>query len=403
MPEAMTKDSNRTRLTWICYLCYFFTGSLVTVSGMMLGPIAKTYGVSPGSISYVFTLQNGLMFIIILVGGFMMQKISLKKLFLLAIIVEFIAMGILQIFVSMPFSFAIFMAVVGFSGGIFMALASFLIVRIYSDPVARSTRLVMADFFFSFSGVVMPMLAGQLLQYHVFWIVIYYVISIVGLVILFMVVASKFPDVVADSRDNAELYTEKWGAPVYLISISCFFFIMGELVFAQWLPLYLQRYMNVSEGRSGMYESLFWGFMAIGLFVGRFVMKKFRLGNFIIGTFGLATLFMIIIALVPNELVIAIAIIFCGFFNSVVYASMLAYGSLQVKHNPPTLIAFILAIGTLGTMASSPVSGYLANNMSIHAAFASCFILYIIGFIFFLLCRSCSKAEKIHGELRGEG
>lgn len=403
MIESMVNDRNKVRLKWICYLCYFFCGSLITVTGMVLGPIAKTYGLTPGSISYIFTIQNGLMFFVILFGGFMMQKVSMKKLFLIAIIAEFIGIAILQIFVKMPFSFAVFMLVVGFSGGMFMCLASFLIVRIYSDPVARSTSLVMADFFFSFAGILVPFIAGQLLSFNVLWIVNYYMVSIVGLVVLFMVIASKFPDVVSETKQNATHYKEKWGASIFLVGISCFFFIMGELVFAQWLPQYLQNYIHVSVAKSGMYASLFWFFMAVGLFAGRFVMKKFKLGSFIIATFGLATIFLIIIAFVPNELVIAVAIICCGFFNSVVYASMLAYGSLQVKHNPPTLIAFILALGTLGTMASAPVSGFIANNMSINAAFSSCAILYVIGFIVFLIGRVYSKAEKIHGDLRGEG
>ena len=66
MIESMVNDRNKVRLKWICYLCYFFCGSLITVTGMVLGPIAKTYGLTPGSISYIFTIQNGLMFFVIL-------------------------------------------------------------------------------------------------------------------------------------------------------------------------------------------------------------------------------------------------------------------------------------------------------------------------------------------------
>lgn len=402
MEESLQTVRHQGRLTWICYLCYFFTGSLVTVTGMVLGPIADYYGVKPGNIDYIFTVQNGVMAVIILMGGMLMKNVRLKKLFLLAIVTEFVGMAIMQSFIEMPWSFVLFMGVVGFSGGLFMALASFLIVRIHPDPQDRSTRLVMADFFFSFSGVVVPYIAGLMLGQNIFWIYIYYLISIVGVAMLFMVVLSKFPNVVSETKDNASLYQEKWGISIFLVAASCYFFIMGELVFSQWLPEYLQNYIHLSVETAGTYSSLFWMFMALGLFVGRFVMKKFHLGSFIIGTYGLATLFLTLTTLIPNAVVIAVCIMLCGFFNSVVYASMIAYGSLQVKHTPPTLISFILAIGTLGTMSSSPVSGFIANTISIQAAFTSCFILYIIGFVFFLFARLFSKAEKIHGALKGE-
>jgi MFS transporter, TsgA protein len=397
----MSEKSNERLLTWICYLCYFFTGSLVTVTGVVLAPIAAFYNCRPGDIAYIFTVQNAPMFIIIIVGGFLMKNVSLKKLFLIGIIAEFAGLAIVQIFLDITFSFVLFMGIVGFSGGMFMCLASFLIVRLYNDPKSRSTRLVMADFFFSFSGVVVPLVASQLLAHNVFWLVIYYLITLVGVLMLFMVVASKFPDIVAETQSNQHLYNEKWGLSVYLVSAACFFFIMGELVFAQWFPLYLQQYLKLSIARSGEFASLFWLFMAIGLFVGRFVMKKFKLAPFITVCFLLATFFLFILSVVPSEYVVMVAVILCGFFNSIVYACLIAYGSLQVKHTPPTIIAFILGCGTLGTMCSSPVSGFIANNIGIHAALNSSWVLYIIGFILFLLTCSFSKAEKIHGEIRG--
>jgi len=397
----MNEKSNERIQTWICYLCYFFTGSLVTVTGVVLAPIATFYNCSPGDIAYIFTVQNAPMFIIIIIGGFLMKTVSLKKLFLFGIIIEFIGLAFLQVFLDMTFSFVFFMGIVGLSGGMFMCLGSFLIVRLYNDPKLRSTRLVMADFFFSFSGVIVPYIASQLLEHNVFWLVIYYLITLVGIFMLFMVVCTKFPDIVAETHSNKDLYHEKWGLSVYLVSASCFFFIMGELVFAQWLPLYLQKYVGLSIARAGEFMSLFWLFMAIGLFAGRFVMKKFKLAPFITVCFLFATIFLLILSVVPSKYVIMVSIILCGLFNSVVYACLIAYGSLQVEHAPPTIIAFILGCGTLGTMCSSPVSGFIANNVSIHAALHSSWVLYIIGFVLFLLTYAFSKAERIHGDIRG--
>lgn len=398
----MEEKRNTKLLTIICYLSYFFTGSLVTVTGVVLGPIAEFYQYKPGTISYLFTAQNGLMFVIIIVGGFLMKKFSLKNLFVFGILIEIFGLAFLQIFIDFAFSFAIFMGIIGLAGGMFMSLASFLVVRLFADPKIRSKRLVMADFFFSFSGVVLPIVVTQLLKLNIFWLVLYYLLTLVGIAMLFLITKSNFPTVLTKSENNEDLYNEKWGLPVICVALSCLFFIFAELTFSEWFPLYLQKYLNFSDSAAGNSISMFWAFMAIGLFAGRFVIQKFKLGQFIFICYSLACISLIILSIVTYTPVIIIAIITYGFFNSVIYASMISYGSLQVLNSPPTLVTFILACGTLGTMLSSPVSGFLANKFSIFAAFNSCWVLLLIGFAFFLLTFIFSKAEHIHGTLRGK-
>ena len=399
MGERMNEVSSKRTLTLICYLCYFFTGSLVTVTGVVLGPIATYYHYRPGTISYIFTAQNGAMFLIIIFGGLLMKNVSLKKLFLIAIFVEFAGLAILQIFTHIPVLFILFMGIIGFSGGIFMGIASFLIVHIYNDPKIRSTRMVMADFFFSFSGIIIPFFAAQLLKHNVFWLSIYYFITISGILILFLVIFAKFPNIVSETHTKKDLYSEKWGIAVYLIAISCFFFIGGELIFAEWLPLYLQKYLLFSEVKSANFMSMFWIFMAVGLFAGRFIMKYFRLGRFILFCFLIATISLTAVSVIPDATIIMWAIMAYGLFNSIIYACMLAYGSLQVKHVPPTLMAFVLGIATLGTMFYAPITGYISNTFSIHAALNTSWVFYLVSITAFFFAFLLSKAEKIHTEM----
>ena len=79
----ITKDSKR-RLNLIAYVCYFFTGALITTLGLVLGPVSAAFHKDPGFIGQMFTLLNFGLFVPILVGGVLMQKYSIKSLLAIA-------------------------------------------------------------------------------------------------------------------------------------------------------------------------------------------------------------------------------------------------------------------------------------------------------------------------------
>lgn len=51
----------------------------------------------------------------------------------------------------------------GISGGFFMAVGSYMIVHMYNDHKVRAKNILFTDFFFSFGGVLTPIIASWLI------------------------------------------------------------------------------------------------------------------------------------------------------------------------------------------------------------------------------------------------
>jgi len=74
----MTKN-NRTLLTWISNLSYALTGSLIIVTGIVMGDIAIYFDVPISSMSNTFTFLNSGILVAIFLNVWLMQIVSFKR------------------------------------------------------------------------------------------------------------------------------------------------------------------------------------------------------------------------------------------------------------------------------------------------------------------------------------
>jgi MFS transporter, TsgA protein len=383
-------------LLTISALCYFFTGSIVTTTGVLLGPIGKSFGIRLGSMGYVFTFLNFGIFLTLALGGVLIRRISLKKLLAGSALLSIITIVFLSFDASMSvYSVVIF--VIGAASGVFMAVGSYLIVRLYSDPKLRSSKLIMVDFFFSFAGIVMPMLFGFLLGAHIQWIALYYIIALLSLVIILLVLKAKFPGLLrAKLPDEKTPAHEKWNMAVYVVGFSAFAFILAELILSAWLPTYLERTMDFSISRAAMFVTMYWLAKAVGLFVNQYTVKKMPLRVYLLFSVLLGCVFVAVLANVRIPLVIMGALLIFGFLNSGIYASMISYASLQFLNPSPFLAPFVLTCGTVGTFLSTFVSGFVDIHFGVAWAINSVTAAYGLSAIALVLAVIISRAEKIH-------
>ncbi|WP_293932894.1 MFS transporter TsgA [Iodobacter sp.] len=393
------KDSKR-RLNLIAYVCYFFTGALITTLGLVLGPVSAAFHKDPGFIGQMFTLLNFGLFVPILVGGVLMQKYSIKSLLAIASAVTIALTVVLTVVPSITlFGFTVLM--IGAAAGITMAVGSYLVVRINPDPKDRSSSLIFTDFFFSFAGVVLPVILGYLFKHNASWLVMYFLMSAISLLLILLIAKAKFPTVEREVKheDGTIVAKEPWGKAIYYVCFAAFAFIYAELVFTMWLPTYLQDAVKLPIDTAALYVTLYWGSKAIGLWLNHYTVRYVPLRSFlivsaIIGAASIAT-----IANVPQATVIGIALVCFGFFNSGIYSGLISYGSLQVKVSPPSLISTILTCGSVGTLIFASVSAYIFSNYGLHWALNSSVIVYVFALIGIILAGSCSKAEELHGKL----
>lgn len=161
-----TPLKNKLLITLICYLCYFYTANVVLVTGSVMQPLSKYFHDS--DIGFAFTFINVAMWFAILVIGFLMTKFSIKLLLIAAVAIGVISSSITSIDPSM-FTLKILLTSVGITGGLFMAIGSYMIVRIYNDHKVRAMNVIFTDFFFSFGGALTPIFAAYLITQNFQW------------------------------------------------------------------------------------------------------------------------------------------------------------------------------------------------------------------------------------------
>ncbi|OWY37777.1 MFS transporter TsgA [Xenophilus sp. AP218F] len=395
-------QNSKRRLNLVAYVCYFFTGALITTLGITLGPVSAAFHKDPGFIGQMFTLLNFGLFVPILIGGVLMQKFSAKALlgFAAAVTIAFTAVLAMAQTITL---FGLTVLAVGAAAGITMAVGSYLVVRINPDPKERSSSLIFTDFFFSFAGVVLPVILGYLFKHDASWLVMYFLMSAISLLLIALIAKARFPSVEsAAARQDGKQEKEPWGKAVFWICFAAFAFIYAELVFTMWLPTYLQQTVALPVDTAAFFVTLYWGAKATGLFINHYTVRFMPLRTFLIGSAVVGTVSIAAIANIPHAATIAAALIAFGFFNSGIYSGLISYGSLQVKNSSPALVSTVLTSGSTGTLIFASVSAYIFSNYGLHWALNSSVFVYVLALISILLAASCSKAERLHPESLGK-
>lgn len=399
--ESLTDISqslkNKILLTLTCYLCYFFTATVVIVTGSVMVPIANYFNMEIADIGFAFTYVNISMWFAILATGFLMSKFSIKKILLIAS-----ALGIaISVATYMHPSFAtlkLMLMFAGISGGFFMAVASFMIVHIYNDHKVRAKNIIFTDFFFSFGGVLTPIIASWLIAKNFDWHEIYLVLQITAVFILILVSLSDYSIFDANKSKNnvSSLSLKSWNKSLYFIGIAAFLFLLGQLIYVGYGPAYYQKVLGWTPADSNSPLAYFWAAQCIGLFVSPIITKRVPLKIILPIFMAVSTVLLYFMIFTPSLNMALVAAVIFGLFNCYIYAGLLAYGTFQMQTPPPTLITTILLFGTTGTALSTTLGAYILRaSSSLTTVMQSVVIFYAICLVFIILAVLFSQ-ERMH-------
>ncbi|WP_269153921.1 MFS transporter TsgA [Photobacterium damselae] len=147
-------NKNRNLLTWISFLSYALTGSLIIVTGIVMGDIAKYFDLPISSMSNTFTFLNTGILISIFLNVWLMEIVPLKR----QLMFGFGLMVLAILGLMFGHNLALFsgcMFVLGVVSGITMSIGTYLITHIYEGK-QRGSRLLFTDSFFSMAGMIFP-------------------------------------------------------------------------------------------------------------------------------------------------------------------------------------------------------------------------------------------------------
>nr|WP_024966541.1 MFS transporter TsgA [Pantoea sp. IMH] len=390
-------NRDRIGLTWISFFSYALTGAVVIVTGMVLENIADYFQLPVAQMSNTFTFLNAGILAAVFLNAWLMEIIPLKRQLIFGFVL--MILSVLGLMTSHNLSvFSLCMFVLGVVSGITMSIGTFLITHLYEGR-QRGSRLLFTDSFFSMAGTIFPIIAAAILARALPWYWVYACIGVIYVVIFVLALCFEFP-VLGKKAPNQQqaAQKEKWGIGVLFLSVAALCYILGQLGFIGWVPLYATKTMGMDITQAGGLVGNFWTSYMIGMWAFSAILRFFDPQRILTVLALMATLLMYWFVSSDDASMLKWIMISLGFFSSAIYTTIITLGSLQTKVSSPKLVNFILTCGTVGTMLTFVVTGPIVDKGGAHAALMTANGLYAVVFVMCLLLGFVSK-HKLHGHM----
>lgn len=215
------------------------------------------------------------------------------------------------------------------------------------------------------------------------WVSLYWVFSLVSLLMVVVIFVSRFPEVVRNEDEKAgawethvNLFKEK---TVILFFIGIFCYVGTEQGVANWISQFLYTYHGYSPELVGAkIVSWFWGLLTAGCLLGLVLLKFFDSRKILIG-FVASAIVWLTIALFSSGPVALIAFPMVGFSASVMWSIVfsLALNSVDKHHGS---FSGILCTAIIGGAVVPLIIGWLGDIFGLRQGM---FFLYLtLGYLF---------------------
>ncbi|WP_343190273.1 MFS transporter TsgA [Buchnera aphidicola (Mollitrichosiphum nigrofasciatum)] len=369
------KKKNDIKLTLISFLSYSFIGSLVVITGIVMNQIAKSFNYPITKISMIFTFLNLGILIGIIINSWIIKKVSIKK----QIILSFLLLINSTILLFICKNIIIFSAIIfiyGLVSGLTMSIGTFLITVKYIEK-ERTPMLLLTDSFFSISGTIFPLISAYILKKEFSWHYIYMIISVIYMIIFLITLNTTFPLYVVHKKN--EIKKKKYKKTTIILYFIAFLYILGQLTFISWIPIYVNKYINLNIIQSGNIISEFWTSYMIGMWFFSIIIKFFNFKKLIANLMLISTILIYLFNHTYHYQLLQYIIITLGFFSSAIYSSIVTLASLEM--NPPSqkIINFTLISGTIGTLLTFLISSPIVK------IYDEKYALYMANIIYFIV------------------
>jgi fucose permease len=261
-------------------------------------------------------------------------------------------------------------------GQLVFGAASFLSPHVYSYLVANLGGDGPAP-----AGGVLGLLA-RLVPSDLPWVSLYWVFTVVTLIMVVILFAVRLPKVELKEDEKAgaaasylELLKNKY---VWLFFFGIFAYVGSEQGVANWVSRFLETYHGLDPQVEGARAvSYFWGLLTAGCLLGLVLLKLIDARKVLVG-FTAAAMVSLAVALVGPTNVSYIAFMMVGFFLSVMWSVIfsLALNSVAEHHGS---FSGILCTGIVGGAVVSALVGWLGDLFGLRVGMTLLFLT--LGYI----------------------
>jgi fucose permease len=384
----------------IVMLTFFVISFLTNIIGPLVPDIIKGFNLSLTLVAILplaFFIPYG---IVSIPTGMLLEKYKEKKIMVTAFFVAFAGSLILALSPNyfsalgslflIGFGMAMLQVVINpllrVSGGeehyafysilaqLIFGLASFISPHVYSNIVEQLNRGGGSNFFIK--------TLANLIPSGLPWISMYWLFAVICLVMILIILFSRFPKVELKSDEKAGAFGiyvmlfKKRTVVLFFIAILCY--VGTEQGVANWISQFLYVYHGYDPQKTGADAvANFWILMTAGGVLGLLLVKLMDSRKVLIW-FTILAILSLSIALFGSGSVALIAFPMVGFFASVMYPIIfsLALNSVSEHHGS---FAGILVTGIIGGAIVPLIVGWLGDHLGLRSGM--CFVYLTMGFI----------------------
>jgi fucose permease len=232
------------------------------------------------------------------------------------------------------------------------------------------------------SDLIIRILSG-IIPSDMSWISMYWFFLIITLVMILLLLVSKFPKVERTHEEKIGAWSvilklfKKRVVILYFIGLFCY--VGTEQGVSYWISTFLERYHGLDPNTVGANAvAWFWGLMMVGCAVGLILLKLIDSRKILLGSVSLSVI-CLLVALFGPAYIARYAFPSIGFLISVLYPILfsLALNSVEEHHGS---FAGILCTGIVGGAAVPWIIGGLSELFELR--FAMLFLLITFGYMF---------------------
>lgn len=389
---------------WIVFLilCIWFVISFVTnILGPMLPMIIDSFGLSltlAAFLPFSFFLAYGIMSI---PAGMIIERFGGKTSLLVAFSLAFLGAGLFVLFPTYHIVLTSLFAI-----GLGMAMLQVIILPLMREAGGErkyAFNQVLAQIVFGAASFMSPFvlaglmrkLAGEdpaggiLVRFlkgitpaELPWSSLYFLFTIVFIVMLLVIASVKFPKVELKEDEKAgtiQNYKELLGQrQVILYFLGIIAYVGTEQGLANWMSLFLNMYHGVSpEGAGATTVAWFWGLMSVGCLLGLVIVKLID-SKLMLRAFSLVAILNLAVALFGPTRVAIVAFACCGFSISIMFSVIfaLALNSVEKYHGA---FSGILCTGIFGGALIPFIIGWIGDLIGLR--YSMFFLFVTLGYI----------------------
>ena len=381
-------------------LTFFVISFLTNIIGPLIPDMIKGFSLSLTLVAilpFAFFIAYGVMSI---PSGMLIEKYKEKKIMVAAFIVAFAGSLLLALFPN-------YLSAVC---SLFLIGCGMAMLQVVINPLLRTAGgeehyafySIMAQLIFGLASFISPLVYSgivlnlkhndqkgglfKVLGNHVPaslpWISMYWLFTVICLLMILIILFSRFPKVELKSDEKAgALKIHIWlfkKRVVILFFISMICYVGSEQGVANWISQFLFTYHNYDPQKTGAETvAYFWGMMTAGGLLGLILVKLMDSRRVLI-IFSILAITCLSAALFGAGKISLIAFPMVGFFASVMYPIIfsLALNSLDEHHGS---FSGILVTGIVGGAIIPLVIGWLGDHLGLRRGM--CFLYLTLGFI----------------------